>query len=105
MPLRDHFEISDLRGTQSWALLGPQRVLKGWSDEILTFFTRIADAGRSIGNEETDTRARSRYSGCWRTIPGGGVADGLQRTLVPCRRDLDRTRHVNGRWSEASELR
>ena len=105
MPRRDHLKISDLRGPQSRALLGLKRALMGWSDQILTFFTRIADAGRSIGNEETDTRSRSRYSGCWRTIPGGGVADGLQRTLVPCRRDLDRTRHVSGRWSEASELR
>ena len=104
MPRRDHLEISDLRGPQNGALLSLKRAVKGWSDQILTFFARIADPGRSIGNEGTDTRTRSRFSGCWRIIPGGGVADGLQRVSVPRRRDLGRTRYVIGRWSEASEL-
>ena len=103
--MRSFLQIAAKRLPQREAVLSLKRPIAKFGEQILNFFARIDDAGRSQSIMETDIRARSRFFGCRRTIPGGGVADGLQYVSVPCRRDTGRTRKVIGRWSEASELR
>ena len=103
--MQSFLQIATKRLLHREPVLCLKRPIARLHEKILNFFARIDDARRSLSIMETDIRARSRFSGCWRTIPGGGVADGLQCVSVPCRRDTGRTRKVSGRWSEASELR
>ena len=105
MPHHRMRELSDPGFDPGIPCVRLQSLILACTKQILIFFSRIDDAGRSSCRLETDMRARSRYAGLKKTIPGGVVVDGLQRVPVPCRRDTGRTAHVYDRRSEASELR